>query len=394
MVGMIYQDNASWAHINSSAYEVGMAFHVSGGFTVSSLQWFRYQTGSQVAPEIVRLWNADTSTELARLTSIPDDGTVAWQAANLATPVDLVVGTNYIVSAYFPGTAGQPSRSTPGVPTSPVVLATNFRRYLAGTAGLPTSADAGSYIAVDIGGLIVPGPNDPPTQGSIGALGDDWLSSDPTLNTHQDDLPWRTDANVTILRGEAEGASGFAAIKSVVDTIATSVGSGLRTAVTTLSTNLATANAALVHAADTWSDALAAALQAMSDDFASFFATTGGTAGGPTGALSGRSAFPTELWTLVDETDFTFQISWDVPADLYTISLTGIPARINTVDVDGAIWRPRVGWWATRNGDLLGARSFLSWGNEYVEDGGRRMPGIVIRTQPEIAGHVQAWRLT
>jgi hypothetical protein len=180
----------------------------------------------------------------------------------------------------------------------------------------------------------------------------------------------------------------------VADTIAVNAATLLTRWSAALATTVQTTSDNVATLLTRWSASLATALQTMSDNFATFFNTVGGTAGGPTGALSGRTAFPTELWTLIDETDFDFQISWDVPADLYTISLTGIPSRINTVDVDGATWRPRVGWWALRNGDLLGARSFLSWENEYVEDGGRRIPGIVIRTQPEIAGHVQAWRLT
>jgi hypothetical protein len=215
-----------------------------------------------------------------------------------------------------------------------------------------------------------------------------WLSDDPDLNKrHDDSAPYKTQAL-------AAGGSGFAAIKSVADTIATNVGTLLTRWSAALATTVQTTSDNVATLLSRWSAALATSLQTMRDNFATFFNTIGGTAGGPTGALSGRTAFPTELWTLIDETDFTFQISWDVPADLYTISMSGIPARINTVDVDGATWRPRVGWWAVRNGDLLGARSFLSWENEYVEDGGRRMPGIVIRTHPEITGHVQAWRLT
>lgn len=390
------QDSISYGggriNVGGSTYEIGMRFHVTADTTILSLRWWRSVTGAGIAPEIVRLWRESDITELGRLTSVPDDGAVGWQSADLDTPIDLVASTIYVVTGYFPGAGGQPSGAGPVTPDAPFVFEANYRAYHATTSGFPASNDAGSYIGVDaVAGVAPPDPGDPATIGDLSA----WLSTDVDVNTHQEDgLPWRTDANVTTLKGEAEGGSGFAAIKGVVDTIATGVGTLLTRWSAAIATTVQTTSDNVATLLTRWSASLAAALQAMSDDFASFFATTGGTAGGPTGALSGRTAFPTMLWTLVDETDFTFQISWDVPADLYTISLTGIPSRINTVDVDGATWRPRVGWWATRNGDLLGARSFLSWENEYVEDGGRRMPGIVIRTQPEIAGHVQAWRLT
>jgi hypothetical protein len=392
MAGKIYQDNISWAHINASAYEVGMAFHVTTEITVTGLEWFRYQTGTQTAPEIVRLWRDSDTTELARLTSVPDDGTVAWQAADLDTPIVLSASTVYIVAAYFPGTGGQPSRSTPGVPTSPVALETNFRRYLSGSSGFPTSADAGSYIGVDI--LTAPAGGG----GGGGATPADleaWLSNDSDLNTHQSDgLPWQTDANVTTLKGEAEGSSGFAAIKAVADAIATAV-SGLpgtiASAVTTITGQLTAMTGTMFDTGIATIGSISHDMQLVMSDALHAFT---GLAGGAPGALSGRTAFPTELWTMVAETDFTFQISWDQSADLYTIALSGIPSRVNTIDVDGATWRPRVGWWALRNGDLLGARRFLSWENEYVEDAGRRMPGIVLRTQPEVTGHIQAWQLT
>jgi len=392
MAGKIYQDNVSWAHINASAYEVGMAFHVTTEITVTGLEWFRYQTGTQTAPEIVRLWRDSDSTELARLVSVPDDGTVAWQAADLDTPIVLSASAVYIVAAYFPGTGGQPSRSTPGVPTSPVALETNFRRYHSGSSGFPSSADGGSYIGVDI--LTAPAGGG----GGGGATPADleaWLSNDSDLNTHQSDgLPWRTDANVSSLKTLAEGSNGFAAIKAVVDAIATSVGTGLHTLLSSVADDVTSISTGLAGFFDTWSADLATTIQSWNDGLVDWFNHMGGTAGGPIGAVSGRSVFPTELWTMVAETDFTFQISWDQPADLYTIALSGIPSRVNTVDVDGATWRPRVGWWALRNGDLLGARRFLSWENEYVEDAGRRMPGIVLRTQPEVTGHIEAWQLT
>jgi hypothetical protein len=407
MVGMIYQDNASWAHINSSAYEVGMAFHVSGGFTVSSLQWFRYQTGSQVAPEIVRLWDADTSTELARLTSIPDDGTVAWQAANLATPVDLVVGTNYIVSAYFPGSAGQPSRSTPGVPTSPVVLSANARRYLAGSAGFPSSADSGSYIGVDIGGLIVPGPNDPPTQGSIGALGEDWFSSDPTINTHHADLPWRTDANVTDIKTLATGSNGFVATKSELDATKI-VSDAIHDLLTSANHNLGTLWDLAGHLADleiaAWQNFFGAGEQRLTGpDSAggSAFYTADGQLVSQliaeiwqrTLVLRNTSAFGLPPWAMSAEADFTDAIAFAEPADAYVLNITSYQPTQPATSSPAGLWLPRLGWWCVLTGSLASERRFVDFEQEMLSDQGRRMAGCAIQLKPGTVAHVQAWLL-
>lgn len=392
----LYDGAGGFSLINAGAggeYELGPVFTVTADRIITGLSWYRCSTGANQKPEIVRLWRVGDSTELGRLTTVPDDGAAGWQGADLDTPITVVSGQEYCVAGYFANSGGQPSSASASGATGGFSFASNHRRYHspAGASGFPGNADNGSYIGLDV--LLVAlggGGGDTDPTGTHG----EWFSSTSGTNTHHDDLPWRTDANVTTLRGEAEGASGFAAIKGVVDTIATNVGTMLTRWSAALATTVQTTSDNVATLLTRWSASLATALQTMSDNFATFFSTTGGTAGGPTGALSGRTAFPTVLWTLADETDFEFQISWDVPADLYTISLSGVPVRINTVDVDGATWRPRVGWWALRNGDLLGARRFLSWENEYVEDGGRRMPGIVIRTQPEIAGHVQAWRLT
>lgn len=407
MAGFIYQDNASWAHINASAYEVGMAFHVTGGFTVSSLQWFRYQTGAQVAPEIVRLWNADTSTELARLTSIPDDGTVKWQARNLATPVDLVVGTNYIVSAYFPGSAGQPSRATPGVPTAPVVLASNFRRYLAGSSGFPSSADAGSYIAVDIGGLIVPGPNDPPTQGSLVGSLDAWLSSDSATNTHHPDLPWRTDGNVSDIKTLATGSSGFTATKGQLDATK-AVADAIHALLTATNKNLGTLWDLAGHLADleiaAWQHFFGAGEQRLTGpDSAggSAFYTADGQLVSQliaeiwqrTLALRGTTPFGSDGWTMSAEESFTDNIAFNEPADAYVVNITSYQPTQPADSTAAGLWLPRLGWWCVLNGSLASQRGFVEFAEQLLTDQGRRMPACAIQLKPGTMATVQAWLL-
>lgn len=104
--------------------------------------------------------------------------------------------------------------------------------------------------------------------------------------------------------------------------------------------------------------------------------------------------FPGAGWTMADEVEFVQAKSWDVPADLYTLSTSDWPVSRPLNPVDGAPWRPRLGWWAPRNGDLLGARRFVDWEASILEDGGRRMQGVVVWLEPSTAGTLQAWRLT
>lgn len=379
-----------------SATGFGNRFTCAADTPIDTISWNR-RTAGDGGPASLDIWRVSTAGSVAHVAVSGDTGATGWHNQTLSPAVTLLAGVDYIVGGNYAAGAVINYWAT-----SPPAIGSGFTlvgaRFGGGGAASPSMPDSVSSVELAAMSVSTAPPPPPPTGGSDGSTGvgdptltgdlEAWLSDDADLNKrHDDSAPYKTQALAT-------GASGFAAIKGVADTIATNVGTLLTRWSAAMATTVQTTSDNVATLLTRWSAALATSLQAMSDDFATFFNTVGGTAGGPTGALSGRTEFPTELWTLVEETDFTFQISWDVPADLYTISLTGIPARINTVDVDGATWRPRVGWWALRNGDLLGDRRFLSWENEYVEDGGRRMPGIVIRTQPEIAGHVEAWRLT
>jgi hypothetical protein len=134
-----------------SAYEVGVRFTADAGTVIKGLQWFRTGTGSAYGVSPLRLWNWDTATELASVTPIPDNGSAGWQEGLFASPVTLSSGINYAVSAFFPNSGGQPSANLfGGTPTQGVHLAGNYRCYRATTAGFPASADAGSYIGVDV----------------------------------------------------------------------------------------------------------------------------------------------------------------------------------------------------------------------------------------------------
>lgn len=388
----LYDNGAfTFSETADSGYTVGMRFGVTAAVVVSGLRWFRHGSSTNDFPTRLTLWKVSDSSLVAEVASVTNVFGEGWHDEALAAPVTLVAGQSYICAAWYPAGHIRPQGvySAKGSAPAPLIWDDIAGRYIASNA-FPTNGVTDRSHPADVIVGLPTGGSDGSTGAGGGATSGDleaWLSTDATLNKrHDDSAPYKT-YNLAI------GADGLAAIKAVADTIATSVGSGLRTAVTTLTTNLATANAALVHAANTWSDALASTLQAMSDDFASFFNTVGGTAGGPTGALSGRSAFPDTGWSLADETDWDTDLAWQVAADLYVVTVTTPPPGMAADDFAGVTWYHRLGSWTILNGDQAGARAFLEFSPQQLQDGGRRMPGLALRTKNGTLGHVQAWLL-
>lgn len=381
----------------ASTTEYSIAFSVSVDQFLTEVAWYRSATGTQNLPSHLRVWDTTTAGTIYEVPIIPDSGAVGWQVHVPGVQVPLVAGRQYRVAATWnAGNRETYANSGSGSPGSPITLPGTYRYYNLGL-GYPNSQPYGTtWVGVDVAvdndppaGTL---PPDVPT--SVDAALAGWLITTGD-NTHQDDgLPWRTDANLTIVKGEAEGASGFAAIKAVADAVATSVGSGIGTAVSALTTAVGTANTALVHQATTWSDALAATLQAMSDDFASFGASKSAQGGGVTGAGSFPSGVGTLVWTMLDETDFAGEIAWTQPADVYVLSITTPPHGFPINLTDGVHTIFRAGWWCPLNGSFGRQRRFIDFEDNHLEVGAERMPGVLISLQPGGEGHLEAWALT
>lgn len=150
----IYNGAAFSGVINPGTnYELGPVFTADAGTIISGLQWYRIGTGGTYVVSVLRLWNADTSTQIGICTTINDSGAAGWQVSNMDSPATLSAGVNYCCSAYFSGGSGEPSAALyGGTPSGGVHLATNYRRYHtpSGSSGFPQNNDAGSYIGVDV----------------------------------------------------------------------------------------------------------------------------------------------------------------------------------------------------------------------------------------------------
>jgi hypothetical protein len=382
----------SWSSVSTGVdYQIGNPFKLAENATFSQLGFYRPDTGSGVRPDGLALFDRAGGALLAHVVTPTDTGSVGWQFSDLDTPVLGTNGSEYVVVAHYPAGnvwARVSGTSKPVPPTNTAWLSIPRQDESGlGETAYPSSPETGSFFnAVDVT-LSDPTPSagGPPT--GVGDLAA-WLSNDAAVNTHQSDgTPWETNALGT-------GASGFAAIKGVVDTIATSVGSGLGTAVSALTTAVGTANTALVHAATTWSDALATALQNMSDDFASFGASKPAQGGGDFGTGTFPSNVGTLVWTLLDETDFVGSIAWAQPADVYVLSITTLPIGLPLNLTDGVHTIYRCGWWTPLNGSFARQRSYIDFEDNHLAIGAERMPGVLVSLQPGGEGHIQAWALT
>lgn len=375
----------------SAGWEVGTRLSLVADAPCTQLAWYRFATGAGNAPTAVHLWDLSTHTLLEN-PAVPDNGSIGWQRVTLATARPLDATHTYAVSIVMPNGQSEgfwPNGSFSTAP-APFVGTGNLRCWQPGaTTGEPTSNDNVLVWGVDVtlgAPTTPPDPADPVTAGNIANSLADWLSTvDGTKGSES--APLKTQAL-------AVGATGFDAIKAVADAVAAAV-SGLpgtiAGAVTTVTGQVTSSTADIFDHAVTGLVAIAGKLAEVDTRLIDIFA---GLAGGASGALSGRSAFPTELWTLVDERDFENNLSWDVPADLYVVDVTTPNPMLGTADIDGATVAYRTGWWAIRNGDFFGERHYFDWSKAHLSDQGRRMPGVVVALLPPASAHIQAWSLT
>lgn len=380
--------------VNNATYYHWQKFHVtSGPKSIVGARWYRAST-SGPSPSLLVFADGVTGAYIQTI-YLADSGSVGWQQSNIS-PLQLTTGRIYALGT-TEATGCVVSWSNPGpTPDSPLVRDGS----LYGTGPLPASVTGTAstdaiFLDVVIDDALSSDPLATLLSTDVDASIERWLSDSTEANTHQSDgLPWRTDANVTTIKDAATGANGFDAIKAVADAIASAVGGlpgTIASAVTTMTGQLASA---VTTIQGTSARTVTEVYDKTVDALTHLADLAAGTGGGATGALSGRSGFPTVLWTLAGETDWTGELAWDVGADLYVLSITDPNGHPPTV-VAGADWYPRLGWWAIKTDTLIGERRFFEFGANRLEDEGRRMPGVLLKANDGfVSGHIQAWVLT
>lgn len=366
---------------------------VSSNFLAKSIGWYA-KPGDGAQPSRLILWNTNTGAIIQQVTGFNPPTANGWWYVNL-DPVTLVPGINYGIGltnsnggvnrAWATGSQGA---------NAPFFAGQAFFADLGGgSSNAVPSTDAGqNRFAVSISDQTAPaGGGTPSGGGSSGTTTADlseWFSSSSSVNTHQGDLPWRTDANVQTIKAETQsGTSGLAVIKSAIDAIAAAIGGP----VGTIASMLVSISGQIATAVGNTAQSGIATIGAISHDLRDVeIALING--------LFGRAPFPggssTATWTLAAEADFVQDVAINTPADLYVITFTTLPVGIGDIIVAGVHWHPRLAWCAELNGTHLAGRQFLDFENNQVWAQEHRLQGLLVHGKIGSAGHWQAWTLS
>lgn len=369
--------------------EYGVAFQVTQATELSQLRWYRVQAGSANAPTTLRIWRADTSQVVYTAGSVPDNNAVGWQTHTLSPTVTLATGIEYRVAACWPAGSKQPYFTTLPSPPSGLAWSSTVRRFNLGACAFPAATNANAeYEAADVGVDITPGtiPQTPATYADLLNQLAAWLISTGD-NTHQaDGLPWLT--------------------KGVVDTINTAT-----SAIKTVTDRLDSLSNGAISNLNAWSSGAITKLNQASD-LANNWPTLlndrifGSSAGGGSAfsALADQIAndtyplspvqFPDTGWAQVADTTFDTSLAWAQEADLYVVSFADLGLNIVNTVAAGVDVSYRLAWWSPLNGGFARERRFIDFPDAHLEDGGRRMPGLLLHSRPGGTGTVQAWTYT
>lgn len=351
-------------------------------------------------PNRVRVWRNSDGHVMADLSISPGTGAAGWLDFSWASPWTAVAGVQYRIAFDTVGGGSynfpSPDTTVPA-PLAPLALAA-AGKYGAEPPGFPDITFS-AYAGVDVvlegdpltGGSGTGGTGGGATTGDLAS----WFSSTSAVNSHQSDgLPWRTDANVTTLKSEAEGVNGFAAIKAVADAVAAAV-SGLPGTIAGAVTTITGQLTALVG---TVTDTSAVTVGRIIHDLAAVTINTQNSLVELARMSEGAGTFPSDVgtlvWTMLDETDFVGSIAWAQPADVYVLSITTRPIGLPLNLTDGVHTIYRCGWWCPLNGSFARQRSYIDFEDNHLTIGAERMPGVLVSLQPGGEGHIQAWALT
>lgn len=416
----------NWVEHSASgtAYSYGTPFQVNATKYVTKLGWYRKNTGTSRLPTHIGLWDTTTTAEVWGTDSVQDDGTVGWQWTALPNPVAVVANREYRVAIRQPST-NYYSDYTPGstqTPPSPIFAGANYRCFVqSGNVVYPNSADNQRYEPADVevddtgtGGVTPPVLSGDLSQ-AVSDLEDyiDSQNAQILSMVSNEGTPSQYSIPQQTLDEVQDASTGLASIKGVLDTVATSVGTGLGTAVsgiqTSVGTGLNTVATAAKNAAEATSAFATTAFQWEEDFFNAIYGATGWDAANYgakmadtlgnlfkwIGALGRSGAVPATGWTLVASTSFTDDLAWAQPADIYVVTFSDIGANDTTTLVSGVDVVYRLGWWLPINGtEPVGQRRFIDTPIVELSDGGARMPGFLLHCPRGGAGTVDAWQFT
>lgn len=383
-MGRLWRDGQTPGNVTTGGgQEVGTAFVPLKDGVATHILYYRSSGSSAITSG--RLWAAGNATALATATLPSGDQTdQGWQTMPLDAPINVSGGVTYIASVTW--TSGVSQRYDN--PISPFNGA-EFQRYFEAfnsTAGsLPTgSGYQGEVRAVDV--LVDFGAPAGATAGEVSNALTDWL--DTVEGTQAHSAPLLTYQEATSLD------HGFAKLAEGLNRVLNQTGDVIAAAGNTVAEAWdLTLRAFGLHGAPIDSSVSKAdgtkAIDVLLD-----LAPLAGAEGRILALQRDFVPLPGAGWELADETDFTREIAWAVPADAYSLVVTSYPIIHDEIDVAGVTWLPRLGWWAPLNGTQGRDRRFINFSENQLDDWPRRLPGVVIRLDAQVEAHLQAWTFT
>lgn len=433
-------NDANWAELaQGSAVSLGTPFTVSSVVYATKIGFYRAATGTNRTPQVLMLWDTTTQTQLIAPLVPTDNGSVGWKWTPLVTPVALIVGREYrVVARWASGqTTARYTLGTMPTPPSPWSFSTGYRCYVvSGSNVYPSSADNQYAEAVQleaddaVGGGVTPPVVATDLTNALTA----WFA-DTGDNTHRYNATVPNIADVVRYRlGDAQTQVGsdlstyLAGVGADVGSILASVGSGLGGRVYDIQTSVGTGLNALADAAKTAAEEVNGLVKAYRDGTGSFlgygwkafldshqptFTATGELLANIAswtgirwvdvvarwytwlGGRAGEVAVPGTGWANVASTNFTDDIAWAQPADLYVVTFSDTGANDTTTLVSNVDIVYRLAWWMPINGTQpAGQRRFIDTPIVELSDGGARMPGILLHCPRGGAGIIDAWQFT
>ncbi len=368
----------TWASTGpTSAQVVGISFHPTTAGYINRLRWYQQSGNSTDHPTVINIWRVSDGAILGHVNVASAIGAAAWHEVVLPASVPVDADEALIIGGCYPSGSYRAQDTTIGdLPTPGALLAFDdgpMRYQTSNSSSFPDS-HAATIPGIDLAFDVVP-ENTPATAPTTGGDLTAWLSNSSSLNQHQSDgLPWRTDANLTTLKGEAEGTNGFAAIKAVADAIAAVLGSTASTigaVVTSIASDLTDLTA---HIIDTTDASIAAVFNRVADSFDHLVDVEAGHVTFP-------GASDAYTWTAHEPTDFEDCVTITEAADAYEVLITTLPARLAINDVCGVHVVYRAGWWCELSGGIGGERHFIDFEDTLIRLDNRRMSGILVQLQ-------------
>jgi hypothetical protein len=408
----------TWHHnTDPSAVEVSANFTPLADGTCTELSWYRGSTTSALKPDRLRLYDRAAGAIVAEVTSVPDSGAIGWQRTAISS-VSIVANRIYQVAAHFPAGGGfvdSPAYNS-NLPTYPVTWASIGRRsfnYTGLVISGETSNNTSNY-AVDVLLDVGPAPEPPDPGPVVAAELDNWLSTDPEVQTHEaDGLPWLTKVVADVTKNAVDATKIVVdATKDIVDLIPTKDDAdwtaikklwqiaGVLTDAEIALWNLHAQRAptqltgttpgggSAFYSGDGRQVAQTAA--DLQDQVSALAGQVSQLAGNVEQLQAPLAGFPTDF-ELVDEFTFVECVAWNVAADVYVIHVSTPPRGMAYSAVCGISSLPRAGWWSPLADTIPGEQHYINFEFHLVSHPAGRLPGILVQLGHEGEGTVQAW---